>query len=288
MVAQETTAWSRDYGRIEKAIHSIEDNMDDNPGLAELARAAGLSEFHFQRLFSRMVGLSPKRYEQFLRKEVAKELLESAGNLLDAAWDAGLSGPGRLHDLFVTCEAMTPAEYRDRGKGLSIRYGFHPTPFGEALIAMTERGICGLSFAAPGGRAAALDSFRGELSEAEIREDARGTAAVVAAIFADEPRARGPLTLYLRGTNFQVKVWEALIRIPQGKVATYEQVARRVGNARATRAVGAAVGRNPVAFLIPCHRVIRKSGEIGDYHWGAPRKRLILAWEAERAEQRAG
>jgi AraC family transcriptional regulator, regulatory protein of adaptative response / methylated-DNA-[protein]-cysteine methyltransferase len=288
MVAQETKGWSRDYGRIEKAIHFIEDNMDDSPGLADLAKAAGLSEFHFQRLFSRMVGLSPKRYEQFLRKENAKELLGSAGNLLDASWDAGLSGPGRLHDLFVTCEAMTPGEYRAQGSGITIRYGFHPTPFGEAFIAMTDRGICSLSFAAPGERPAALDGLKKEWNRAEIREDARGTAPVVAAIFADEARARAPLTLYLRGTNFQVKVWEALIRIPQGKVATYEQVARRVGNARATRAVGAAVGRNPVAFLIPCHRVIRKSGEIGDYHWGAPRKRMILAWEAERAEQRAG
>ncbi len=288
MVAQETKAWSRDYGRIEKAIRYIEDNIEASPGLAELAKAAGLSEFHFQRLFSRMVGISPKRYEQFLRKEAAKELLGGSTNLLDASWDAGLSGPGRLHDLFVTCEAVTPGEYKSRGRGLAIRYGFHPTPFGEALVAVTDRGICGLSFVAPGKRKAALDGLREEWANAELQEDARGTTDVVQRIFADERRAEAPLTLYLRGTNFQVKVWEALIRIPAGSVATYEQIARQLGNERATRAVGTAVGSNPVAFVIPCHRVIRKSGDIGEYHWGSPRKRMILAGEAERAEKKAG
>jgi len=284
----QATDWSRDYRRIEKAILFIEENIERSPELAEVARAAGLSEFHFQRLFSRMVGISPKRYEQFLHKETAKGLLGSAGNLLDAAWDTGLSGPGRLHDLFVSCEAVTPGEYKSRGRGLTIRYGFHPTPFGEALLAVTDRGICAFFFAAPGEHDGVLDRLRQEWSRADLVEDPRATAPVVERIFAEEPGARAPLTLYLRGTNFQVKVWEALIRIPPGSAATYEQVARTVGAARATRAVGAAVGRNPVAFLIPCHRVIRKSGDMGGYHWGVPRKRMILAWEAERAAKRAG
>jgi AraC family transcriptional regulator of adaptative response/methylated-DNA-[protein]-cysteine methyltransferase len=288
MITEAKTTWLRDYGRIEQAIRFIEDNRETSPGLAQLAKAAGLSEFHFQRLFSRMVGISPKRYELFLRKEAAKELLGGATNLLDASWDAGLSGPGRLHDLFVTCEAVTPGEYRSRGRGLVIRWGCHPTPFGEAFIAMTDRGICALSFVTPGGREAALQHLRDEWTGAELREDPRGTGAVIARIFADEPRARAPLSLYLRGTNFQVKVWEALLRIPPGSVATYEQIARRVGNSRATRAVGTAVGRNPVAFVIPCHRIILKSGDIGDYHWGSPRKRMILAWEADKLQRQAG
>jgi AraC family transcriptional regulator of adaptative response/methylated-DNA-[protein]-cysteine methyltransferase len=283
-----TTEWSRDYRRIEKAITYIEDNLERRPELAEVAGVAGLSEFHFQRLFSRMVGISPKRYEQFLNKETAKDLLDSSGNVLDAAYEAGLSGPGRLHDLFVTCEAVTPGEYKSRGQGLLIRYGFHPTPFGEALLAMTERGICALSFVEPGARPEVLTSLREEWSNAVLEEDVDATAPLVKRIFSDAPRASAPLSLYLRGTNFQVKVWEALMRIPEGGAVTYEQIARSLGAPSATRAVGAAVGRNPVAFLIPCHRVLRKSGEMGGYHWGVPRKRLILAWEAEKAAVRSG
>ena len=282
------TEWSRDYRRIEQAITYIEDNIERRPELAEVAGVAGLSEFHFQRLFSRMVGISPKRYEQFLSKETAKDLLDSSGNVLDAAYDAGLSGPGRLHDLFVSCEAVTPGEYRSRGQGLHIRYGFHPTPFGEAFLAVTERGICALSFVEPGERPAALGELRAEWSSAALVEDEKATAPVVERIFSDAPRANAPLSLYLRGTNFQVKVWEALMRIPEGGAVTYEQIARSVGAPRSSRAVGAAVGRNPVAFLIPCHRVLRKSGEMGGYHWGVPRKRLILAWEAEKTAARAG
>ncbi len=284
----QTAVWRRDYARIEKALLYIERNIERNPDLAEVAREAGLSEFHFQRLFSRMVGISPKRYGQFLRKETAKAVLGGARDLLNASWDAGLSGPGRLHDLFVTCEAVTPGEYRSRGRGLTIRYGFHPSPFGEALIAVTDRGICGLSFAAPGERAGVLERLRKDWSRATLVEDLEGTAGMVERIFAEEPRAQAPLTLYLRGTNFQVKVWEALIRIPPGSVTTYGEVARIVGRPGASRAVGTAVGSNPVAFVIPCHRVIRRSGGIGGYRWGVERKRLILAWEAEQAGKRAG
>jgi AraC family transcriptional regulator, regulatory protein of adaptative response / methylated-DNA-[protein]-cysteine methyltransferase len=275
--------WSRDYRRIEKAIAFIEENRERRPDLAEVARVAGLSEFHFQRLFSRMVGISPKRYELFLAKETAKDLLARSENVLDTAYESGLSGPGRLHDLFVTCEAVTPGEYRSRGAGLSITFGFHHSPFGEILLATTDRGICSLAFVEPGARRAAAASLREEWGRADLAEDQAATAPLARRIFESAPRARAPLSLYLRGTNFQVKVWEALLRIPRGAATTYEQVADGIGEAGAARAVGTAVGRNPVAFVIPCHRVLRKSGEMGGYHWGIARKRLILAWEAEKA-----
>jgi AraC family transcriptional regulator, regulatory protein of adaptative response / methylated-DNA-[protein]-cysteine methyltransferase len=282
----DTEEWSRDYRRIERAIAFIEENLDRRPGLAEVARVAGVSEFHFQRLFSRMAGISPKKYEQFLTKEAAKKLLAGSESLLDAAYEVGLSGPGRLHDLFVSCDAVTPGEYKSRGEGLTISYGFHPSPFGEALLAVTARGICALFFASVGSRPAALSRLREEWANARIVEDQESTRRLVRRIFAAVPRAEAPLTLYVRGTNFQVKVWEALLSIPSGRVTTYGEIARRIGDPGAARAVGTAVGRNPVAFLIPCHRVIRGTGDLGGYHWGVGRKRLILAWEAEKAAGR--
>ena len=274
------TEWSRDYRRIERAINFIEENIDSRPDLAAVARVAGLSDFHFQRLFSRMVGISPKRYEQFLTKEAAKKLLAGSESLLDAAYDVGLSGPGRLHDLFVSCEAVTPGEFKSRGEGLSIGYGFHATPFGEAMLAITDKGICALYFAAEDSREEVLARLREEWSSARIGPDQEGTGRIIERIFDRTAKAEAPLTLYLRGTNFQVKVWEALLSIPPGRLTTYEDVARKIGDPAATRAVGTAVGRNPIAYIIPCHRVIRKTGELGGYHWGTGRKRLILAWEA--------
>ncbi len=287
-MSNETKAWARDYKRIERAIAFIEQNRERRPDLAEIAQAAGLSEFHFQRLFSRMVGISPKKYEQYLTKEAAKALLDESENLLDSSLDVGLSGPGRLHDLFVTCEAVTPGEYKSRGQGLTIRYGFHPTPFGEALLAVTDRGICALFFAAEGERRDVLGRLREEWSNARCVADQGATGGIVRRIFAPAPSAQGPLTLYLRGTNFQVKVWEALLSIPPGHLSTYGRIARDIGHPDALRAVGSAVGRNPVAFVIPCHRVIRKDGEMGGYHWGVERKRLILAWESGRAVAAVG
>ena len=284
-----TKQWSRDYARIEKALAFIEQNIEQRPGLAEAARSAGLSEFHFQRIFSRMVGISPKRYEQYLTKEAAKQLLQRSASLLDASYDAGLSGPGRLHDLFVSCEAVTPGEYKSGGEGLEIRYGYHSTPFGECLIAVTGRGVCALSFVPPRGRALARESLAKEWRNARIAEDTAGTKRMVQRIFSGsglgERAAEGPLPLLLRGTNFQLKVWEALLAIPAGSVTTYEAIARRIGSQGSARAVGTAVGRNPIAYLIPCHRVIRGTGELGGYRWGAGRKRLILACEAERSDQ---
>jgi AraC family transcriptional regulator of adaptative response/methylated-DNA-[protein]-cysteine methyltransferase len=287
-----TESWARDYARIEKAIAFIEGHIDSRPGLAEAARAAGLSEFHFQRLFRRMVGISPKRYEQFLTKEAAKRALEASASILDTSYEAGLSGPGRLHDLFVSCEAVTPGEWKSLGQGLEIRWGFHPTPFGECLIAVTPRGVCSLSFVAHGARRAAREALAAGWSNASLREDEPGTRALVARIFGAEAASPvadpAPLPLLLRGTNFQLKVWEALLAIPPGRVASYESVARRIGSPGSARAVGTAVGSNPVAFLIPCHRVVRAGGGLGGYRWGPGRKRLMLAWEEDRLASAGG
>ncbi len=271
-----------DYSRIEKTILDLDRNFRRQPRLDEMARAAGLSAYHFQRLFTRWAGISPKRFLQFLTAEYAGRLLRESASVLDAAYGAGLSGPGRLHDLFVNVCAATPGEMKSGGDGLTIRYGTHPSPFGECVVAVTARGICGLSFPSS-GTGEAVDDLRGRWARATLREDQRATRAVADRIF-DPVRGRklSPLTVFVRGTNFQIKVWEALVRIPPGRVLSYGDVAAAIGAPAATRAVGSAVARNPVAFLIPCHRVIRKTGAIGDYRWGAARKKAILAWEAAR------
>lgn len=270
-----------DYVRVEKAIRYLEENFRRQPTLEEVARATGLSEYHFQRLFRRWVGVSPKRFLQYLTAGHARDLLERQRTVLDAAYEVGLSGAGRLHDLMVGVDAVTPGEVRRLGAGLVVRYGLHDTPFGEGLIAVTERGICGMSFLEERGEDGALEELRARWPEATLVEDPAATGPLVGRIFeAGAPDTRLPLLL--RGTNFQVKVWEALLRIPAGAVATYEEVAELAGAPGAARAVGTAVGRNPVAYLIPCHRVIRKSGVFGDYRWGATRKRAILGWEAAR------
>jgi len=275
-----------DYRRIEKAIQFLAENYHQQPSLDEVARSVNLSEFHFQRLFRRWAGISPKRLVQFLTLEHAKQALEESRSVLDAAYDAGLSSPSRLHDLFVTAEAMTPGEFKAKGAGLGISYGFHPSPFGECLLAVTERGICGLGFVGEGGRSQALEDFKQRWPAATFRENSQKTRTYVDSIFSSQKRNGGdPVKLLLMGTKFQIKVWEALLRIPSGTVICYEDLARRVGKPSAARAVGSAVGRNPISFLIPCHRAIRKMGITGDYHWGAARKKAILAWEAARRSE---
>jgi len=272
---------SRDYERIEKAIIYIETNFDRQPELKEISGHIGLSEFHFQRLFSNWVGISPKRFLQFLTKEHVKTLLENSANLLDATFDAGLSSPGRLHDLFVACEAVTPGEYKAKGRGLSISYGFHESPFGECLIAVTGRGICWLSFVRDGSRQTLLAELVSAWKNAHIIEDPSETGSLVARIY--DPvmwRRSSPLPILVKGTNFQIKVWEALLRIPVGTVVTYEDVALHIGFPKAVRAVGNAVGKNPVSFVIPCHRVVRKTAEFGNYGGGPARKKAMLGWEA--------
>jgi AraC family transcriptional regulator of adaptative response/methylated-DNA-[protein]-cysteine methyltransferase len=271
---------SDDYLRIEQAILYLENHFKDQPSIEELAAALGLSESHFQRIFTRWAGVSPKRFLQFLTKESAKELLDRSENLLETTHQIGLSSLGRLHELFITTEAVSPGEYKSRGAGVTIRYGIHPTPFGKCLIATTERGICHLSFVQI-SEGNAINGLLEEWSQAEVIEDYKATAPFVRPIFDLQYGVRRgePLKVYLRGTNFQLKVWEALLQIPSGAVTTYEGLAKRIGMPKAARAVGAAVGRNPIAALIPCHRVIRKVGDFGNYRYGSVRKKALLARE---------
>jgi AraC family transcriptional regulator, regulatory protein of adaptative response / methylated-DNA-[protein]-cysteine methyltransferase len=273
---------SQDFHRIERAMQYMEHHYREQPSLDELAASVNLSRYHFQRLFTRWAGISPGRFLHCLALQHAKGLLAERQSLLDAALETGLSGPGRLHDLFVTYEALTPGQYKRQGEGLRIAYGLHPTPFGSCLLALSERGICALSFVDAGGRAAALAELGARLPRATLHEDAARTAPLVQRVFGAAPGAGEPLHLLLLGTNFQVKVWEALLRIPAGACATYQDVAEGIGQPRAMRAVGQAAARNPIAYLIPCHRVIRKLGLAGGYRWGQERKRLLLAWEAAR------
>jgi AraC family transcriptional regulator, regulatory protein of adaptative response / methylated-DNA-[protein]-cysteine methyltransferase len=273
---------SQHYILIEQAIQYIEANVQRQPELDEIASAIGLSEYHFQRMFTRWTGISPKRFMQFLTKEHAKELLARSENLLDTTHQIGLSSLGRLHDLFVTTEAVTPGEYKSGGAGLTIRYGIHPTPFGKCLIATTERGICNLSFV-DSSEGRTIDNFVEDWKLAKLNEDYTATAPLITRIFSDLETG-SPLRLHLRGTNFQIKVWEALMTIPTGVVTTYEHIAAQIGNPNALRAVGTAVGHNPIAYLIPCHRVIRKSGEYGNYRYGSARKKVILAKEFAQSD----
>lgn len=286
MDSVELSQANEDYKRIEKAIKFLEENFSAQPGLKDVAAHIGLSEYHFQRLFSRWVGISPKRFLQFLTKEYAKTLLERRNNLLDVTYEAGLTSPSRLHDLFVTCEAVTPGEYKSKGGGVSITYGFHPSPFGQCLLAITGRGICGLTFVKNGDPRKALTEFQDHWQNASLTEDPSATAPLIPRIF--DPARNGrqtPLHLILKGTNFQIKVWEALTQIPFGAVVSYEDVAHQVGIPGATRAAGTAVGRNPIAYIIPCHRVIRKNAEFGNYGGGPARKKAILGWEAAQVER---
>jgi AraC family transcriptional regulator of adaptative response/methylated-DNA-[protein]-cysteine methyltransferase len=269
---------------IVAALDHLDRNRTRSPSLEEVATAIGLSPAHFQRLFSRWVGVSPKRYHQYLALEHARRLLAERRALLDASLELGLSGPSRLHDLFLRWEAMTPGDWARRGAGLTIRRGWFASPFGPALAMGTGRGLCGLAFAAETGADAALADLSARWPEARQVEDADFLAPWVEAAFA--PRAGARPALAPVGGPFQIKVWEALLAIPSGHVTTYSDIARAIGHPRAVRAVGTAVGRNPVSFLIPCHRVLRRDGGLGGYHWGLGVKRAMLAWESARHEAR--
>jgi len=268
---------SKDYSRIEQAIRFLEANAGRQPALKDIAGTVGMSEYHFQRVFQRWAGISPKRFLQFLTKEHAKQLLKNS-NLLDASYDAGLSGPGRLHDLFIACEAMSPGEYKQKGRGLAIAYGFHPTPFGECFMAVTDRGICSLQFVDQNNRRKILEDFRKDWKNAGLKKDQLRTRDYIKRIFVADGK-KGTVRVLCRGSNFQIKVWEALLRIPSGTVVSYRTVAHMIGSPQATRAVGNAVGKNAIAYLIPCHRVIRGLGHLGGYRWGTSRKRAMLAIE---------
>lgn len=275
---------ARDYERISRAISYLQQHASSQPDLAAVARRVNLSEYHFQRLFLRWAGVSPKRFLQHLTLEDAKARIACCENLMDVVSGTGLSGPGRLHDLFVRIEAMTPGEYKAGGAGLDIAYGFHDSPFGRALIAFTQRGICELRFVEGTAERDAHNLLSEEWSAARISPDPMTARALGTRIFDPflEPPDK-PLALLVRGTNFQMQVWRALLEVPTGALATYGGIAARIGHPRAARAVGAAVGANPIAYLIPCHRVIRESGHLGGYRWGTSRKAAILGWEAARA-----
>lgn len=273
-----------DYHRIGDALTYLVDNFQDQPTLEDVALQVGLSPHHFQRLFSRWVGLSPKKFLQVLTIEEAKRSLDEENNVMNAAYDAGLSGPGRLHDLFVAHESITPGEYKALGKGLTIRYGFHEGPFGETLLLVAEKGLCGLAFVDARGKQACFDDLAGRWALANLVEDTTATGPVMDAIFRrpgeSAPATASPLRLLLKGTDFQIRVWQALMTIPPGALVTYGRLAESIGMKQAAaRAVGTAVGMNPISWLIPCHRVIRNSGALGGYRWGLPRKLAILTWE---------
>lgn len=268
---------SRDYERIERAIQYLDAHRREQPSLDDVAQAIDLSPFHAQRLFQRWAGVSPKRFLQFLTAADAFALLRAERPVLATAYELGLSGPGRLHDLMVAVEAMTPGDVRNAGAGITIRWGVHDTPFGDALFGVTERGLAHLAFIHTGTDAALAD-LHARWPRAVVAHDGAATADVAERVFATA-RNGAPLALHLRGTNFQLKVWDALLRVPAGRLTTYAELADAIGAPRAHRAVGAAVGRNPIAFLVPCHRVIRGTGAFGGYHWGEPRKRAILARE---------
>ncbi len=269
---------SRDFARIARAIRFIEEHFREQPRLAQIAQAAHLSEFHFNRLFRRWAGVTPRQYLAFVTARAARRALTRAPSVLEAAYEVGLSGPGRLHDLMVTLEAVTPGEYRSSGAGLKLRSGFTDTPFGRALIASTARGIAHLSFLEPGGESQALGRLSAQWPCAAFLRQDSSAAAVAAQIW--DPRSPPPaaLRLAVSGTNFQLKVWQALLELGPEATTTYAQLASLIGAPGAARAVGNAVGANPVAWLIPCHNVLRQDGTLGGYHWGEDRKRAMLAW----------
>lgn len=274
-----------DYARIEKAIRYLDRERATAPSLADVAAHVGLSESHFQRMFTRWAGISPKRFVQYRTAEMVKRLLRERRPVLETTYEAGLSGPGRLHDLVVNAEAVTPGELQRGGLGVTVRYGFHPTPFGDCLIAVTSRGVCHLAFVEPVTRQEALARLEHDWPLAQLVPDQHATRAAAATAFPPPGSSAVPsLALHVKGTNFQLKVWKALLEIPVGDVTTYGAIATKLGDPKASRAVGTAVGANPVSYLIPCHRVIRASGEMGGYAWGVERKKVMLRREAMLTE----
>jgi AraC family transcriptional regulator of adaptative response/methylated-DNA-[protein]-cysteine methyltransferase len=277
------SAANADYDVVRRTISHISEHWRAQPEIEQIADAVGVTPTELHHLFRRWAGLTPKAFLQALTLDHARKLLRDSASVLDASYEVGLSGPGRLHDLFVTHEAMSPGEFKSGGEGLSISYGFHPSPFGSALVMATPRGLAGLAFADAGEERAALADMTSRWPKARYVEDAEGTAALARRIF--DPalwREDRPLRVVLIGTDFEVRVWERLLTIPLGRASTYSDIALKLGRPTAARAVGAAVGKNPVCFVVPCHRVIGKHGDLTGYHWGLTRKRAMLGWEAGR------
>jgi AraC family transcriptional regulator of adaptative response/methylated-DNA-[protein]-cysteine methyltransferase len=275
-------ALGADYPTVKRAIEFISTRWRDQPSIEAIAEHVGLSASHFQFVFKRWAGLTPKAFLQAITIERARELLRDSATVLDAAYDVGLSGPGRLHDLFVAHEALTPGDYRR--DGLALTYGFHDSPFGEAIIVAAPRGLAGLGFVDDGNREAALDDMRRRWPRARLVADAEATAPYARRAFdPDQWRPDRPLRIVMIGSDFEVRVWETLLNVPLAKATTYSDIARHIGKPKAARAVGAAVGRNPISFVVPCHRVLGRSGALTGYHWGLARKQAIIGWEAGRA-----
>lgn len=275
-----------DYKRVAEAIDFLKQHFKTQPTLDEAAEHVHLSPFHFQRMFQQWAGVTPKQFLQYLSVEHAKKMLKDTGaTLFDTAFETGLSGTGRLHDLFIKVEGMTPGEYKNGGEHLHINYSFAESPFGNIIVASTEKGICHMAFADE-GRELAFAQLRSIFPNAEYTQLVDGIQQNALFIFGQDWSKLGEIKLHLKGTAFQIKVWETLLQIPSGGLTTYSDLARRAGYEGASRAVGTAIGSNPVAFLIPCHRVIKATGEIGQYHWGSLRKNAIIGWEAARLEAR--
>ncbi|WP_295813401.1 bifunctional helix-turn-helix domain-containing protein/methylated-DNA--[protein]-cysteine S-methyltransferase [uncultured Nitratireductor sp.] len=286
LLQQDVTPEGSDYEVVRRVVEKISLDYRDQPSLEEIAQEVGDTPTGLQKLFTRWAGLSPKAFLQAVTLDHARRLLDSGMPLLDTAFELGMSGPGRLHDLFVTHEAISPGEYKSRGAGLIMRYGFHLSPFGQALIMVTDRGLAGLAFCDPGDERAAFEDMASRWPNANYEEDMAATAPYAARVF--DParwRAEEPLRVVLIGTDFQVRVWDALLRIPMGTARAYSDIAETIGKPTASRAVGAAVGANPVSFVVPCHRAVGKSGALTGYHWGLTRKRAILGWEAGQLSQ---
>ena len=279
-----TTQQQLNYERIAEAIEYIKDHFKQQPNLDEVAAKVHVSPFHFQRLFSEWAGTTPKKFLQYISVEHAKKLLkEDQATLFDAAFETGLSGTGRLHDLFINIEGMTPAEYKNGGKQLSINYSFAESPFGNILVASTHKGICSMAFATD--EATALQELQQKFPNAFFQQKLDMLQQHALFIFQNDWSKLHQIKLHLKGSDFQLKVWETLLKIPMGKLSTYGNIASQIGNPNASRAVGTAIGSNPVAFLIPCHRVIQSSGNIGGYMWGNTRKTAIIGWEGAHAQQ---
>jgi AraC family transcriptional regulator of adaptative response/methylated-DNA-[protein]-cysteine methyltransferase len=273
-----------DYEVVRRALAYISEHWRSQPEIEAIAHAAGVTPDELHHLFRRWAGLTPKAFLQAITLDHARRLLRESASVLDAAYEVGLSGPGRLHDLFVTHEAMSPGEWKTGGSGLTLDYGFHRSPFGIALLVATDRGLAGLGFADPGEERRALDDMRGRWPGAEFREDTARTAALAQRVFDPKLWQRDcPLRVVMIGTDFEVRVWEALLKVPMGRATTYSDIAARLHVPKAARAVGAAVGKNPISFVVPCHRVLGKSGDLTGYHWGLTRKRAMLGWEAGQA-----
>ena len=271
---------SYNYEKIAKAIEYISENVKNQPSLFEVSEEVNISPFHFQKMFSEWAGVSPKKFLQYITADYLKQKIKESSNLVELAESAGLSSQSRVYDLFTGIEAVTPQEFKSSGRGLIIEYGFHRSPFGESFVAVTERGICAMAFVDEESRDEQLIKLAKKWHFAIIKQNQTITENYMNRIFQPHLSTLGKLPLLVQGTNFQLKVWEALLSIPQGSVTTYQQIAESIGNPKAVRAVGTAVGDNPIAYLIPCHRVIRKEGILGEYHWGSTRKKALVGWEA--------